>query len=68
MFQFFQTTVVRFGKKRLYVNINGMLLNLPALDLFLAIDRLLQAYQLVLIAHQQVSDRNLHSKIFFSVL
>ena len=36
-------------------------------DLFL-IDRLLQAYQLFLIAHQQVSNRNLASKIFSSVL
>ena len=36
--------------------------------LFLVIDRLLQAYQIFLIAYQQVSDRNLASKIFLSVL
>ena len=43
------------------------LLDLVVLDLFLK-DRFLQAYQLFLIAHQQVSDRNLASKIFLSVL
>ena len=43
-------------------------LNLVALDLFLLVDRLLQAYQLFLIAHQQVSGRNLASKISLSVL
>ena len=43
-------------------------LNLVALDLFLVVDRLLQAYQLFLIAHQQVSGRNLTSKISLSVL
>ena len=43
-------------------------LDLVVLDLFLVIDRLLQAYQLFLITHQQVSDRNLTSKIFLSVL
>ena len=43
-------------------------LDLVDLDLFLVIDRLLQVYQLFLIAHQQDSDRNLTSKIFLSVL
>ena len=43
-------------------------LDLVDLDLFLVIDRLLQVYQLFLIAHQQNSDRNLASKIFLSVL
>ena len=38
------------------------------LHLFLVVNRLLQAYQLFLIAYQQVSDRNLASKIFLSVL
>ena len=42
--------------------------DLVDLDLFLVIDRLLQVYQLFLIAHQQYSDRNLASKIFLSVL
>ena len=44
------------------------LLDLVVLDLFLIVDRLLQAYQLFLIAHQQVSHRNLALKIFLSVL
>ena len=43
-------------------------LNLVALDLFLVVDRLLQAYQLFLIAYQQVSGRNLASKISLLVL
>ena len=43
-------------------------LGLVALDLFLAIDCLLQSSQLFLITHQQVSDRNIASKIFLSVL
>ena len=42
-------------------------LDLVVLDLFLIIDRLLQPYQLSLIAHQQVSNRNLALKIFLSV-
>ena len=42
--------------------------DLVVFDLFLVVDRLLQAYQLFLIAHQQVSDRNLASKISLSVL
>ena len=37
------------------------------IDLFLVVGRLLQAYQLFVIAHQRVSDRNLVSKIFLSV-
>ena len=65
LFQFLRTTAVKFGKNRLYVNINGMRF---VLDLFLVVDRLLQAYQLFLIAHQQVSGRNLASKISPSVL
>ena len=36
--------------------------------LFLVADRLLQAYQLILIAHQQVSGYKLASKISFSSL
>ena len=43
-------------------------LDLVLLDLFLVINCLLQAYQLFLIAHQRVFDRNLPSKIFLSVL
>ena len=43
------------------------LLDLVVLDLFLVVDRLLQAYQLFLIAHQQVSGRNLAPKISLSV-
>ena len=43
-------------------------LDLVVLDLFLVVDRLLQAYQLFLIAHQQVFGRNLASKISLSVL
>ena len=43
-------------------------LDLVVLDLFLVVDRLLQTYQLFLIAHQQVSGRNLVSKISLSVL
>ena len=42
--------------------------DLVVFDLFLMVDRLLQAYQPFLIAHQQVSDRNLASKISLSVL
>ena len=38
-------------------------LDLTILDLFLVVDCLLQAYQLFLIAQQQVSGRNLASKI-----
>ena len=64
LFQFLRTTAVKFGKNRLYVNINGMRF---VLDLFLVVDRLLQAYQLFLIAHQQVSGRNLAPKISLSV-
>ena len=44
------------------------ILNLVVLDLFLVVDRLLQAHLLFLIAHQQVSGRNLASKISLSVL
>ena len=44
------------------------LLDLVVLDLFLVVDRLLQAHQLFLIAHQQVSGQNLVSKISLSVL
>ena len=43
-------------------------LDLVALDLFLAIDCLLQSSQLFLITHQKVSDRNIASKLFLSVL
>ena len=43
-------------------------LDLVVLDLFLVVDCLLQAYQLFLIAHQQVSGRNLASNISLSVL
>ena len=43
-------------------------LDLVVLDLFLVVDRLLQAYQLFLIAHQQVSGRDLASNISLSVL
>ena len=38
-------------------------LDLIVLDLFLVVDRLLQVYQLFLIAPQQVSGRNLALKI-----
>ena len=43
-------------------------MDLAVLDLFLVVDRLLQAYQLFLIAHQQVSGRDLVSKISLSVI
>ena len=43
-------------------------LDLVVLDLFLVVYRLLQAYQLSLIAHQQVFGRNPASKISLSVL
>ena len=43
-------------------------LGLVALYLFVVVDRLLQAYQFFLIAHQKVSGRNLASKIFLSFL
>ena len=43
-------------------------LDLVVLDLFLVVDRLLQAYQFFLIAHQQVSGRNLASEILILVL
>ena len=43
-------------------------LDLVVLDLFIVVDRLLQAYQLFLIVHQQVSGHNLASKISLSVL
>ena len=43
-------------------------LDLVVLDLFLVVDHLLQAHQLFLIAHQQVSGCHLASKISFSVL
>ena len=44
------------------------ILDLVVLDLILVVDRLLQAYQLFPITHQQVSGRNLTSKISLSVL
>ena len=40
-----------------------MHLDLAVPNLFLAVGRILQAYQLFLIAHQQVSGRNLFSQI-----
>ena len=43
-------------------------MDLAVLDLFLVVDRLLQAYQLFLIAHQQVFGRNLVSKVSLSVI
>ena len=43
-------------------------MDLAVLDHFLVVDRLLQAYQLFLIAHQQVSGRDLVSKISLSVI
>ena len=43
-------------------------LDLIVLDHFLVVDRLLQTYQLFLIVHQQVSVRDLASKITLSVL
>ena len=43
-------------------------LDLIVLDHFLVVDRLLQTYQLFLIVHQQVSVRDLVSKITLSVL
>ena len=43
-------------------------LDLVVLDLFLVVDCFLQAYQLFLIAHQEVSGLNLASKISLSVL
>ena len=43
-------------------------LDLAVLDIFLVVGRLLPAYQLFLIAHQQVFDCDLASEIFLSVL
>ena len=43
-------------------------LDFVAFYLFLAVSRFLRAYQLFLIAHQQVSGRNFASKISLSVL
>ena len=42
--------------------------DLAVLDHFLVVDCLLQAYQVFLIVHQQVSGNNLASKISFSSL
>ena len=41
-------------------------LSLVFLDIFLVVDHLLQAYELFLIAHQEVSGRNLASNISHS--
>ena len=62
MFQFLQTTAVRFSKNWLYV------LDIVVPDPFLVVDCLWQAYQLFLIAHQQVFGRKLASKISFGFL
>ena len=62
MFQILRVTAVRFGKNRLCVNINGMRFGSCCPQFFLVVDRLLQAYQHFLIAHQQVC-RKLASKI-----
>ena len=43
-------------------------LDLAVLDIFLVVGRLLPAYQLFLIARQQVFDCDLASEIFLSVL
>ena len=43
-------------------------LDLVYLDLFLVVNRFLQAYQLFLIAYQRVSSRNLAAKISLLVL
>ena len=62
MFQFLQTTTVRFSKNWLYV------LDIVVPDPFLVVDCLWQAYQLFLIADQQVFGRKLASKISFGFL
>ena len=62
VFQILRVTAVRFGKNRLYVNINGMRFESCCPQFFVVVDRLLQVYQHFLIAHQQVC-RNLASKI-----
>ena len=68
MFQFLRTTAVWFGKNRVYLILMECVLDLIVLDLFLVVDRLLEAYKPFLIAHQQISGRNLASKISLSVL
>ena len=69
MFQFLQITAVTFGKNRLYVNINGMRFgSCCSWSFFVIFFRLLSAYKLFLIAHQQFYGRNLASKISLSVL
>ena len=76
MFQFLRTTLVNFGSfgEQGSVKIGYMsilmecVLDLVVRNLYLVVDRLLKAYQLFLIAHQQVSDGNLASKISLSVL
>ena len=65
MFQFLQTTSVKFSKNRWSVNMECFFV---VFDLFLVVGNLLQGYQLFLIAHQQVYDRKLASKIIFLVL
>ena len=44
------------------------ILDLVVLDLYFVVDRLLQAYQLFLIVHEQVSGHNLASKTSLSSL
>ena len=62
LFQFLWTAL-SFGKNQLQLYVNVMHLDLAVPNLFLAVGRILQAYQLFLIAHQQVSGRNLFSQI-----
>ena len=63
MFQFLRATVVRFDY--MLILMEGVL-DLAVLDLFLMVDHLLQAYQLFLIVHQQVSGHNFASRISLS--
>ena len=46
----------------------GCALGLVDLDIFLVVDCLLPAYQMLIIAHKKVSSHNLISNIFLSVL
>ena len=61
----FRRTVVRFSKNWLQVNINEIAFGSYCSWSAFVLGCLLQAYQLFPIAQQQISGRNLASKIFF---
>ena len=68
MFQFLRTTAGKYVKIDYILISMECVLDLVVLDLFLLIDCFLQAYQLFLIAYEQVSDRYLATKIFLLLL